>query len=179
MRRSNNHKCSAVGKFFCNYDRLEEGAMGSGLRIVLVALALTAAGPPPNPAVGTWKLNVAKSRFDPGPGWRSQIRVYRRTPAGMSVTWSGIGGRGERMRVSFTVPYDGSDAPMVGSANYDTLNSVKVDALTVKSEEKRAGKVVGTAIRKLSPDGKVMTITDKGTTRSGKKFSQLLVFDRQ
>jgi len=49
----------------------------------------------------------------------------------------------------------------------------------VKSEEKRDGKVVGIAFRRLSPDGKVMTITDEGTNRKGEKFSQVLVFDRQ
>ena len=43
----------------------------------------------------------------------------------------------------------------MGSANYDTLNSVRIDALTVKSEEKRDGKVAGIAIRKVSPDGQV------------------------
>jgi hypothetical protein len=91
----------------------------------------------------------------------------------------GVGAEGEPMQVSFTVPYDGSDAPMVGSDKYDTLNSVKIDALTVKSEEKHDGKVVGIAFRRLSPDGKVMTITDEGTNRKGEKFSQVLVFDRQ
>ena len=66
------------------------------------------------------------------------------------------------------------------AANYDTLNSVRIDALTVKSEEKRDGKVVGVAIRKVSSDGKVLTITDEGTNRKGEKFSQeLLVFDRE
>jgi hypothetical protein len=147
--------------------------------VAALALAGAQAAPPANPEVTTWKLNVAKSTFTPGPGWRSQMRTYRRTADGVAVEWWGIGGEGEPMRVSFTVPYDGSDAPMVGSANYDTLNSVKIDALTVKSEEKRAGKVVGIAIRKLSPDGKVMTITDEGTNRKGEKFSQVLVFDLQ
>jgi hypothetical protein len=68
---------------------------------------------------------------------------------------------------------------MKGSANYDTLNARPVDAFTVKSEEKRDGQIVGIAIRKVSPDGKVLTITDEGTNRKGEKFSQVLVFDRQ
>ena len=156
--------------------------MGSGLRLLgcLAGLALSAqASPPANPIIGMWKLNVAKSRFDPGPGWRSQTRIYQRTPEGISISWSGVGARGEAMRVSYTIPFDGRDTPMVGSANYDTLNSIRIDALTVKSEEKRDGKVAGISIRKLSPDGKVMTITDKGTNRKGEKFSQLLVFERQ
>jgi hypothetical protein len=35
------------------------------------------------------------------------------------------------------------------------------------------------AVRKLSPEGKVMTITDEGSNRKGVEFSQVLVFDRQ
>ena len=43
------------------------------------------------------------------------------------------------MQVSYVASLDGKDYPMRGSANYDTLNSVRIDALTVKSEEKRDG----------------------------------------
>ncbi len=83
------------------------------------------------------------------------------------------------MRVAYTSAYDGRDYPMAGSANYDTLNAVRIDALTVRSEEKRDGRTVGVAVRKVSPDGKVLTITDEGVNRKGQPFSQLLVFDRQ
>ena len=164
-----------------------------GLFGVFVALAPSAAqaAPPDNPIVGTWKLDVAKSSFTPGPGWQSQTRTYRATrlggsshpsqpnERGASVSWSGVGASGETMQVSYTYDYDGKDYVMKGSANYDTLNAVPVDAFTVKSEEKRDGKVVGIAMRRVSADGKVLTITDEGTNRKGEQFSQVLVFDRQ
>ena len=161
-----------------------------GLRLELfgsfVALALSGAQAAPpaasaaSPIVGTWTLNVAKSTFIPGPGWRSQTRTYRATPdGGVSVEWIGVGASGEAMHVSFISRLDGKDYPMVGSANYDTLNAVPVDAFTVKSEEKRDGKIVGIAMRRVSPDGKVLTITDEGTNRKGEKFSQVLVFERE
>jgi len=86
---------------------------------------------------------------------------------------------GEAMQVSYTYAYDGRDYPMLGSASYDTLNAVRIDERTVRSEEKRDGKIVGIAVRTVSPDGKVLTITDEGTNRKGQSFSQLLVFDRQ
>jgi hypothetical protein len=74
---------------------------------------------------------------------------------------------------------DGNDYPMTGSANYDTLSETRVDARTIRSEEKRDGKVVGVAMVRRSADGKVMTITDEGTDRKGEKFSQVLVFERE
>jgi hypothetical protein len=135
--------------------------------------------PPEDPILGTWKLNAQKSTFKPGPGWQSQIRVYQSTPSGISVTWWGIDANGKKMHVSYTYNYDGRDYPMAGSASYDTLNAVRIDALTVKSEEKRSGKTAGTAIRTVSPDGQGLTITDEGTNRKGRAFSQILVFERQ
>jgi hypothetical protein len=132
-----------------------------------------------DPVLGTWRLNVERSTFTPGPGWRSQTRTYRATSQGVSVTWSGVDAGGETMQVSYTYAYDGRDYPMVGSASYDTLNAVRVDARTVRSEEKRDGAIVGIAVRTVSPDGRLLTITDEGTNRRGRPFSQVLVFDRQ
>jgi len=147
--------------------------------IFALALSAAPAAPAIDPVLGTWKLNVARSRFIPGPGWQSQIRVYRTTPSGVSVTWTGVDAAGQTMHVSYTYKYDGQDYPMAGSASYDTLNAIRIDAWTVRSEEKRDGKTVGIAVRTVSPDGKVLTISDEGTNRKGGAFSQLLVFDRQ
>ena len=76
-----------------------------GLFAALAALALSAghAAAPENPIVGTWKLNVAKSTFTPGPGWRSQTRTYAATPGGASVSWTGVGASGETMHVSYSI----------------------------------------------------------------------------
>jgi hypothetical protein len=149
--------------------------------MLLAVPALTGAQAVPSgdPVLGTWQLNVARSQFTPGPGWQSQIRVYQATPEGVAVNWTGVDAKGGKMQVSYTYAYDGRDYPMLGSASYDTLNAVRIDERTVRSEEKRDGKTVGIAVRTVSPDGKVLTITDEGTTRRGQHFSQLLVFDRQ
>lgn len=140
--------------------------------------ALAQAAPADDPVLGTWTLNTETSTFTPGPGWRSQVRVYEALPAGVSVTWTGVDAGGETMKVSYTYRYDGRDYPMKGSASYDTLNAVRIDERTVRSEEKRDGEIVGVAVRTVSPDGKRLTITDQGTNRKGQKFSQVLVFDR-
>jgi len=144
-----------------------------------LALSAAHAASSDDPVLGTWQLNVPKSQFTPGPGWQSQIRVYQATPEGVSVSWTGVDAQGEKMQVSYTYAYDGRDYPMLGSASYDTLNAVRIDQRTVRSEEKRDGKIVGIAVRTVSPDGKILTITDEGTNRKGQSFSQRLVFDRQ
>lgn len=147
--------------------------------IVGLALSAAHATSSDDPALGTWQLNVARSQFTPGPGWQSQIRVYQATREGVAVTWTGVDAKGKKMQVSYTYACDGRDYLMLGSASYDTLNAVRIDERTVRSEEKRDGKTVGIAVRTVSPDGKILTITDEGTNRKGQRFSQLLVFDRQ
>jgi hypothetical protein len=147
--------------------------------IVGILLSAAHAASADDPILGTWRLNVAKSQFTPGPGWQSQVRTYRATPEGVAVTWTGVDAKGEKMHVSYAYAYDGRDYPMLGSASYDTLTAVRIDAWTVRSEEKRGGKTVGIAVRQVSRDGKVLTITDKGTNRKGQAFSQLLLFDKQ
>ncbi|MES2135800.1 MAG: hypothetical protein V4502_01905, partial [Pseudomonadota bacterium] len=109
-----------------------------GLFGFLAALAVWAAqaGPPANPIVGTWKLNVAKSKFDPGPGWQSQVRTYALAPdGGVAVDWTGVGAHGEPMRVHFISRLDGKDYPMAGSANYDTLNAVNLRSHATLQED--------------------------------------------
>jgi hypothetical protein len=68
----------------------------------------------------------------------------------------------------YTYDFDGKDYPMVGSANYDTLSAERINARTVKSTEKRAGKTVGIAILTISPDGKLLTIKDDRVKPKGR-----------
>ena len=75
---------------------------------------------------------------------------------------------GEPMHVTFVFSLDGKDYPMTGSANTDTLSEARLDARTIRSEEKRGGKVVGVAVVKRSADVEVMTITDEGANRRGR-----------
>lgn len=144
-----------------------------------LTLSVAHAASPNDPVLGTWKLNADKSKFTPGPAWRSQIRAYQATPAGVSVVWTGVDANGGQVQVSYIYKYDGRDYPMTGSASYETLNAVRIGTRTVRSEEKRNGKTVGIAMRTVSPDGKVLTITDEGTNRKGSAFSQVLVFNKQ
>lgn len=75
--------------------------------------------------------------------------------------------------------YDGKDYPITGSPDYDTIAVTRIDAYTAKSVQKKDGKTVGTTIRKVSKDGKVMTLTSKGTSAKGTPVNNVLVFDKQ
>ena len=68
---------------------------------------------------------------------------------------------------------------MTGSADVDMIALKRVDASTVQITQKKAGKVVITGTRVVSKDGKVMTVTAKGTNAKGQKVNSVLVFDKR
>ena len=55
----------------------------------------------------------------------------------------------------------------------------ETNASTVEFTQKKAGKVVITGTRTISPDGKVMTITSKGTNTLGQTIDDVEVFEKR
>jgi hypothetical protein len=133
----------------------------------------------PDPIVGTWKVNLAKSKFSPGPAPRSHTRTYTETPQGIAFRLTGVAADGAPISRGSTFKYDGKDYPITGSPDYDVLALTRIDSNTVKSTQKNAGKAVGTITRAVSKDGKVMTLSSKGTSVSGSPYDNVLVFDKQ
>jgi hypothetical protein len=132
-----------------------------------------------DPIVGTWQLNVAKSKFTPGPVLKSQTRVYTESAAGITLKVTTVAADGTTGTQESTFKYDGKDYPFAGSADWDSLSLTRKDANTVHSTQKKAGKAVGTTVRTLSKDGKVLTLVSKGTGANGKPYGSTTVFDRK
>jgi hypothetical protein len=130
--------------------------------------------------MGTWKLNVAKSKFDPGPPSKSETRTYESTGDGYKFSGERVAADGSTHPEGFTVKYGGKDSPITGdAAGSDTVNVKLVDANHIDSTSKKDGKVLYTSTVVVSKDGKVMTITSKGTDASGKHFNNVAVYDKQ
>ena len=131
---------------------------------------------------GTWKLNVAKSTYSPGPPPKSQTRREEPSGNGLKSTFDGVAGDGSRIAYSFTAQYDGKDYPEtgVGTPNgADTIALKRIDDYTYEATLKRAGKVVLTTRNVISKDGKVMTITSKGTNQAGQATNNVTVYEKQ
>jgi hypothetical protein len=150
------------------------------LGIALVGLAaLQAAGQATDPLVGTWELNVAKSKFDPGPAPKSETRTYVMAGQDIKATSKGVDASGKPSAGEWTINYDGKDRPQTGNPDADTLSLQRIDDHTVSFTQKKAGKVVITGTRTISADGKVMTITTKGTNSKGQPINNVWVFDKR
>jgi len=135
-----------------------------------------------NPFVGTWKLNVAKSKFEPGPAPKSLTRTIVAQGDGAKYSFEGVAGDGTPFSYSFTVKYDGKDYPITGSGmpgGADTIAIKRVGTNKAEATEKKGGKEIGKAEVEVSKDGKVSTVKIKGKTLDGKEFQSDGVYDKQ
>jgi hypothetical protein len=132
-----------------------------------------------DPSNGTWELNLAKSRFDPGPPPKSQTRTYEVMDGTVKMTMKGVNAEGKEMQTTYTGSYDGKDFPITGNPEADTISVKRVDDSTFEATLKKAGKVYTNSTRTISKDGKVMTVKVKGTNAKGEKINNTLVFDKQ
>ena len=147
--------------------------------VVAVVLASSIQAQAPKGLVGTWKLNAAKSTFSPGPAPKSMTVTYAAVGAdGVKVIIDVVPADGPAQHWEMSGQYDGKESPVVGNPNADTVSFKKIDDLTGESTFKKGGKVTSTNVRKLSADGKTLTVTSSGTTLDGKARKDVQVFEK-
>ncbi|PYU20413.1 MAG: hypothetical protein DMG30_21255 [Acidobacteria bacterium] len=131
--------------------------------------------------IGTWKLNVAKSKFNPGPGYKSETRTYEATADGYKFQGERVNPDGSTPKYGFTVKYDNKNYPVTGKdpGGADTIAVKLVDANDIESTSKKGHEVLYTSKVMVSPDRKMMTITTKGKNPDGEPFDDVQVYDRQ
>ena len=105
--------------------------------MVAVGVALWAA----DPSVGTWKLDVAKSKYNPGPAPKSATVTYEETSDGIKRTGETIGADGKKTSFEYTAKYDGKDYPVTGSDQFDAITLKRVNDHTVAATLKKSGKL--------------------------------------
>jgi hypothetical protein len=151
----------------------------AGMMLVLALPVLAMAADATDPAVGTWKLDVAKSTYHGMPAPKSEMRTYEATADGMKLTSKIETASGEQTGNEVTYKYDGKDYPISGSKLFDTVAVSRVDSHTAKSVLKKGGKQVGHFTRVVSHDGKTLTTTTKVTGPGGEAISERQVYTRQ
>ena len=135
--------------------------MGTASKLVLVTLLGAAVAFCADPLIGTWKLNVSISKFNPGPAPRSQTRTYTATSAGIGVTVTTTDAQGKTTTVEFPAIYDGKTYPVKGPGPIDALALVRINNFQSRATLKHAGNVIASAERTISEDGRVLTISYK------------------
>ena len=132
-----------------------------------------------DPIVGTWNLNVAKSKFSPGQSLTAGTRVYTEAN-GMYTLEQKLTGKDGKEMSSHAQYSDGKDVKQGPNGRAaDTNYAKKIDANTWDFDLKKDGKVVGHVHRVVSADGKTLTVHNTGTLLSGRTGDETLVFDKQ
>jgi hypothetical protein len=134
---------------------------------------------PKDPFVGTWTLNLAKSKYSPGPPPKSVTVTYEAAEPGYKVSVKTEPASGQMQEWSYTTHLDGKDSPVTGNPNADTIAVKRIDARTLETVSKKGGKATITGRIVLSADGKTRTNTQTGTGANGQKVNNVLVFEKQ
>jgi hypothetical protein len=152
--------------------------------VVVVVAALSAgawgAAQAPDPFVGTWTLNVAKSKYDPGPAPKEQTATYEAAGNGYKVSVKATPATGTMQEWSYTTNLDGADATITGSnPNADVIAVKRIDERTLESVNKKGGKETTRQRNVVSPDGRTRTVTTTGVDGMGQRVNNTAVFEKK
>jgi hypothetical protein len=128
---------------------------------------------------GTWKLNLVKSTFSPGPAPRSMIITYTTDGESLKIAVDRMTAEGSPQHHEVTAGYDGKDYPVTGDPTADMIRLKRISSAEGESIFTKGGKVVEVNRRALSADLRTLTITAEGTTADGRPRKDVAVYDKQ
>jgi len=135
-----------------------------------------------NSFVGTWKLNLAKSKFEPGRAPKNMTRTIEMRGKSANYGFEGTAADGRAVAYSFNTDYDGKDSPVTGTGAPGGADSIAIKRVGKNRAEatlKKGEKLVGRSEAEVSKDGKVTTVKSKGTAADGKEYSSESVYEKQ
>lgn len=147
--------------------------------ICALALGVAAGAQAPDPLVGTWKLDLAKSTYKPGPAPKSLTVVIDPAGKGLKVAVDFVGADGVAMKYGYTSQRDGKDVPVTGNPNYDMAAVTQSSPTEGTIVYKKDGKAAVTVKTSVSKDAKTMTATATGTDPKGQATHNVLHFTKQ
>ena len=148
--------------------------------LLLVGIAATssvrAADDPNN---GTWKINLEKSKYNPGPAPKSGTITIKIENGTETYSAEGVDASGNPTKTAFTAKTDGTDAPATGNPYGDTISVKHPSPKHLIVTLKKDGKVTVTVHVVVSADGKSRTATYSGKSADGKVVKDVVVYDKQ
>jgi hypothetical protein len=130
-----------------------------------------------DPFLGEWELDTDNSTFTPGQPPISRTMKFEMRDGGFfhqTLTPNLFGGSNI---IQYTAKFDGKDYDIIGTG-LDTISLKRADANSIERTGKESGKVAENCTMKVSPDGKTLTVTTKGTFR-GTDYSSVQILKKQ
>ena len=130
---------------------------------------------------GTWKQNMAKSKYDPANLAPKSASTKWEAVGADGLKWvaDGVDAQGKPTHSEFSGKFDGKDFPIKGIPIEDTRAYKRIDDFTYEFVSKKASKVTTTTHMVISRDGKTRTLTTTGTDAEGRKVNNTVVYEKQ
>jgi len=155
-------------------------------RLFLLAAALAISVPVAAQAqdawIGTWKLNLAKSKYDPANlAPKSQtLKQDAVAGGGFKGTTDGVDAQGKPTHTEQATMFDGKASEIKGAPDANTTRVYKrIDNRTYEYVQRVGGKLTTTARTVVSADGRTRTITTTGKDAQGRTINNVAFYDRQ
>jgi hypothetical protein len=130
--------------------------------------------------LGTWTLNVAKSKYSNNNPPKSTTLTIEGSGNVTTTTVDVVANDGTSQHWGWRSAYDGRDTRITGNnPNADSASRRRVSPTTTETTFKKDGKVTTVNPAVVSDDGKTMTITAKGTDPQGKPVLNVQVFEKK
>lgn len=132
--------------------------------------------------IGTWKLNLAKSKYEPASlAPKSQtIRQEAAAGGGVRTMVDVVDAQGKTQHQEYMVTFDGKSVPIPGTADANTTRVYKrIDGRTYEYVQSVSGKPTTTVRTVVSADGKTRTLTTTGRNAQGQTVNNVALYERQ
>ena len=156
-------------------------ALVAGVLLFTLSAVSSSVAQAADPWMGTWKVNLAKSTFSPGPKPMDGATIKMESMSGQFMTTiDAKNAEGQPIHTQTMGNFDGKDYQVVGAPAPGTTNAYKrIDARTFEAMGKVNGKPSLTTRVTISADGKTLTATQTGTNPQGQAVKNVIVADKQ
>jgi hypothetical protein len=130
-----------------------------------------------NPFIGTWKLNLAKTKGTDLP----KSEIIKNVVQGKEIKTivDSVDAQGKTSHSEGIAKWDGKDYPVTGDPEIDTAATTIINANTISAVTKKAGKEIATYRITASKDGKTLTLVGKAKDAKGQEVSFTGFYDKQ
>jgi hypothetical protein len=148
---------------------------------IIFMLALATVALAADPFVGTWKMNVAKSKFiPPSSAFKSDIVKIEAQDNGLKFTFDRVDAEGKTLHIEQAPKSDGKDYPVKGDPTTDMVTLKRIDANSFEQMSKKAGKEPISVRVVLAKDGKSSTVTAKTKDTKGQEIVvSISIYEKQ
>lgn len=157
-----------------------------GIVTVATLQQTLAAAQATQPLTGTWKLNLAKSTFNPPDlSVPSLLVTYEVRGETVKASLDGVDSTHRAVHSEYTATFDGKEHPITGTIDgkpapsQGVVSWKRIDDRTYEVVNKTNGEAVTTRRILVAADGKSRTTTVTGRDAQGRRVHHVMFFDRQ